>query len=195
MPRRTPEATSATEAGGFPTWTTSWVRRWAAGWRPGGRCLPLAEQDRSLWDRALIDEGQALLRRCLTIGRPGPYQLQAAINAVHSDAPSVADTDWPQIVRLYDHLLALAPSPVVALNRAIAVAEVEGPRAGLEIVDALDLANYPPFDAVRADLLRRSGDLQQAAVAYRAALGRTRNAAERAFLARRLSETDPLTTE
>ena len=162
--------------------------RRAARTTPTGELVPLAEQDRSRWDRALIGEGQGLLRRCLAIDRPGPYQLQAAINAVHSDAPSVAETDWPQVVELYDHLLALAPSPVVALNRAVAVAEIEGPRAGLELVDALDLGNYHRHHAVRADLLRRCGEPAQAAAAYRAALAHTENVAERGFLARRLAE-------
>ena len=153
-----------------------------------GDLVPLAEQDRSLWDRALIDEGRRLLRRCLALGRPGRYQLQAAINAVHSDAPSVAQTDWRQIVELYDHLLALTSSPVVALNRAVAVAELQGARAGLDLVDALDLGDYPRRDAVRADLLRRCGEPEQAVAAYRAALARTENEAERAFLHRRLGE-------
>ncbi|MCW3004284.1 MAG: putative polymerase, sigma-24 subunit, subfamily [Conexibacter sp.] len=162
--------------------------RRAARTTAAGELVPLAQQDRSRWDRRLIDEGQGLLRRCLAIGRPGPYQLQAAINAVHADAPSVAETDWRQIVQLYDHLLALAPSPVVALNRAVAVAEVEGPRAGIELVDALDLGSYHRHHAVRADLLRRCGEPEQAAAAYRAALASSENAPERAFLARRLSE-------
>jgi RNA polymerase sigma-70 factor (ECF subfamily) len=162
--------------------------RRAARTTAAGDLVPLAEQDRRRWDRGLVEEGQAILRRCLAIGRPGPYQLQAAVNAVHSDAPSVAETDWPQIVHLYDHLLALAPSPVVALNRAIAVAEVEGPRAGLELVDALDLGRYPRHHSVRADLLRRCGRAEEAAAAYRTALAHTENAAERAFLTRRLGE-------
>jgi RNA polymerase sigma-70 factor (ECF subfamily) len=162
--------------------------RRAARTTAAGELVPLAQQDRSRWDRRLIDEGQGLLRRCLAIGRPGPYQLQAAINAVHADAPSLAETDWRQIVQLYDHLLALAPSPVVALNRAVAVAEVEGPRAGIELVDALDLGSYHRHHAVRADLLRRCGEPEQAAAAYRAALASSENAPERAFLARRLSE-------
>ena len=162
--------------------------RRAARMTAAGDLVTLAEQDRSRWDRDLVDEGQALLRRCMAIARPGPYQLQAAINAVHSDAPSVAGTDWRQIVQLYDHLLAIAPSPVVALNRAIAVAEVDGPRAGLDLVDALDLGHYPRRHAVRADLLRRCGEPEQAAAAYRTALASTENAAERAFLTRRLRE-------
>jgi RNA polymerase sigma-70 factor, ECF subfamily len=150
-----------------------------------GALVPLADQDRGRWDRALIAEGQAIVRRCLRINRPGPYQFQAAINAVHSDAPTAADTDWAQILQLYDQLLALAPSPVVALNRAVAVAEVEGADAALELVDRLDLAAYRLFHAIRADLLRRLGRVGEAAAAYEAAIGRTENAAERAFLQRR----------
>ncbi|WP_328584559.1 RNA polymerase sigma factor [Streptomyces sp. NBC_00370] len=146
--------------------------------------VPLAEQDRSRWDGALIAEGQALARRCVEGGRPGPYQIQAAVNAVHSEAPTVADTDWEQILRLYDQLLVLSPSPVVALNRAVAVAEVEGPRTALALVDALDLDGYHAFHAVRADLLRRLGRIPEAAAAYDAARAHTRNAAERDFLRR-----------
>ena len=150
----------------------------------GGLVL-LADQDRSLWDRALIAEGQALVRACLRRNRPGPYQLQAAINAVHSDSATAADTDWPQIVVLYDHLLALAPSPVVALNRAVAVAEVDGAAAGLALVDELELSRLPLFHAVRADLLRRLDRRDDAIAAYDAAVALTANDAERAFLARR----------
>jgi RNA polymerase sigma-70 factor (ECF subfamily) len=149
---------------------------------PDGDLVRLAEQDRSLWDRSLIAEGQSLVRRCLRLGRPGPYQIQAAINAVHSDAPSPDDTDWGQIVALYDQLMAIAPSPVVALNRAVAVAEVEGPEAALALVDELDLDGYHLFHAIRADLLRRLGRKPEAAAAYEAAIGLTENAAERAFL-------------
>jgi RNA polymerase sigma-70 factor, ECF subfamily len=151
---------------------------------PGGDLVPLAEQDRSLWDRSLIAEGQALVRRCLRLGRPGPYQIQAAINAVHSDAPSADATDWAQIVALYDQLMAIAPSAVVALNRAVAVAEVEGPETALALVDELDLDGYHLFHAIRADLLRRLGREPEAAAAYEAAIGLTDNAAERAFLER-----------
>ena len=154
---------------------------------PDGDLVPLAEQDRSLWDRSLISDGQALVRRCLRIGRPGPYQVQAAINAVHGDAASADDTDWGQIVALYDQLMAIAPSPVVALNRAVAVAEVEGPDAALALVDELDLGGYHLFHAIRADLLRRLGREPEAAAAYEAAIGLTENAAERAFLERNLS--------
>jgi RNA polymerase sigma-70 factor, ECF subfamily len=152
-----------------------------------GDLVLLADQDRSRWDAALVAEGQALVRRCLRRNRPGPYQIQAAINAVHSDAPSAEATDWRQIVALYDQLMALAPSPVVALNRAVAVAEVEGPAAALAIVDDLDLGGYDVFHAVRADLLRRLGRRDEATSEYEAAIACTDNAAERAFLLRRLS--------
>ena len=151
---------------------------------PHGDLVLLADQDRGLWDRDLVAEGQAIVRRCLRLGRPGPYQIQAAINAVHSDAPAMADTDWWQIVQLYDQLLALAPSPVVALNRAVAVAEVEGPEAALRLVNGLELGGYYLFHAVRAELLRRLGRTAEAAQAYEAAIARTENAAERAFLQR-----------
>ncbi|MEV4490674.1 RNA polymerase sigma factor [Micromonospora coxensis] len=149
--------------------------------------VPLAAQDRSRWDPALIAEGQALVRRCLRRGRPGPYQIQAAINAVHSDAATAADTDWGQILALYDHLHALAPGPVVALNRAVAVAEVHGPAVALALVDDLDLDGYHVFHAVRADLLRRLGRTDGAAAAYTAALSRTANPAEQAYLRTRLT--------
>ncbi len=152
---------------------------------PSGDLVLLADQDRGLWDRALVAEGQALVRRCLRRRRPGPYQIQAAINAVHSDAPTAEATDWRQIVALYDQLFAVAPSPVVALHRAVAVAEVDGPAAGLRLVDGLDLGDHHVFHAVRADLLRRLGRAAVAAPAYDAALGRAANGAERAFLQRR----------
>ena len=151
---------------------------------PGGDLVQLADQDRSLWDRGLVAEGQAIVRQCLARNRPGPYQIQAAINAVHSDASSSAETDWWQILQLYNQLQALAPSPVVALNRAVAVAEVEGPDAALTLVDGLDLAGYYLFHAIRADLLRRLGRNVEAAEAYDAAIARTENASERAFLQR-----------
>jgi RNA polymerase sigma-70 factor, ECF subfamily len=153
---------------------------------PDGDLVLLADQDRRRWDRGLIAEGQAIVRRCLRRSQPGPYQLQAAINAVHSDAPAVAATDWWQILQLYDQLLSLAPSPVVALNRAVAVAEVEGPDAALTLVDGLDLGDYHLFHAIRADLLRRLGRADEAAPAYEAAIDRTENAAEREFLHRSL---------
>jgi RNA polymerase sigma-70 factor (ECF subfamily) len=158
--------------------------RRAARTTPEGDLVRLADQDRSRWDRGRIAEGQAILRRCLRRNRPGPYQLQAAINAVHADAPTAADTDWRQILALYDQLLALTPSPVVALNRAVAVAEVHGPEAALALVDGLELDRYHLFHAVRADLLRRLGRDAEAAAAYQAAIARTANAAERAFLER-----------
>ncbi|MFE7389032.1 RNA polymerase sigma factor [Streptomyces sp. NPDC057582] len=149
---------------------------------PDGALVPLAEQDRSRWDHELIAEGQALVRQCLRRDRPGPYQIQAAINAVHSDAPTAAATDWGQILWLYDQLLAQAPTPVVALNRAVAVAEVEGPDAALALVEQLALDRYHVFHAVRADLLRRLGRTAEAATAYDAAVARTQNAAEQEFL-------------
>jgi RNA polymerase sigma-70 factor, ECF subfamily len=147
-----------------------------------GELVLLADQDRALWDGELVAEGQAIVRRCLARGEPGPYQIQAAINAVHSDPPP---TDWAQIVALYDQLLAFTPTPVVALNRAVAVAEVQGPEAALALVDELDLGGYHLYHAIRADLLRRLGRAEQAAAAYDAALALTGNAAERGFLARR----------
>jgi RNA polymerase sigma-70 factor, ECF subfamily len=151
---------------------------------PDGDLVLLADQDRRRWDRGLIAEGQAIVRRCLRRNQPGPYQLQAAINAVHSDAPTAAATDWWQILRLYDQLLSLAPSPVVALNRAVAVAELDGPDAALTLVDGLDLGGYHLFHAIRADLLRRLGRNSEAALAYEAAIARTENATERDFLRR-----------
>jgi RNA polymerase sigma-70 factor (ECF subfamily) len=160
------------------------ARRAARTTRAGALVL-LADQDRGAWDRALIAEGHALVRRCLRRDQPGPYQVQAAINAVHADAPEAAATDWRQILALYDQLLAIAPSPVVALNRAVAVAEVDGPAAGLALVDELDLDGYHVLHAVRADLLRRLGRGTEARAAYAAALERTENAAERAFLQHR----------
>jgi RNA polymerase sigma-70 factor (ECF subfamily) len=153
---------------------------------PDGDLVLLADQDRSRWDHALVAEGQALVRQCLRRDRPGPYQIQAAINAVHSDARVAASTDWTQIVRLYDQLLAVAPSPVVALNRAVAVAETDGPGAALALVDGLDLDGYYLFHAIRADLLRRLDRYAEAASAYEAAIARTENLAERDFLRRGL---------
>jgi RNA polymerase sigma-70 factor (ECF subfamily) len=150
-----------------------------------GSLVVLADQDRSLWDAQLIAEGQALVRACLRRNQPGPYQLQAAINAVHSDAPTAADTDWSQIVQLYDQLLAVSPTPVVALNRAVAVAELHGPAAALAEVDALDLSGYHLFHASRADFLRRLGRSADAAMAYDAAIELVTNAAERRFLEER----------
>jgi RNA polymerase sigma-70 factor (ECF subfamily) len=158
--------------------------RRAARTTAGGALVPLDEQDRRRWDRELVAEGRAIVRACLRRNQPGPLQLQSAISAVHSDAASGADTDWPQIVQLYDQLLSQEPSPVVALNRAVAVAEVDGPGAGLALVDDLDLDGYHVFHTVRADLLRRLGRDAEAASAYDAAIGLTANAAERAFLQR-----------
>jgi RNA polymerase sigma-70 factor (ECF subfamily) len=210
--------------------------RRAARTGPDGSLVLLADQDRTRWDRGLIAEGQELVRRCLRRGQPGPYQIQAAISAVHSDtaqrdtahqdtahrdpAPrdaagpdeargdeagrdaagpdAAAATDWGQILQLYDQLLAVAPSPVVALNRAVAVAEVEGPATALALVDGLGdaasggtgpgLTGYHVFHAIRADLLRRLGRDAEAAAAYDAALARTGNAAEQDFLRRQRDE-------
>ena len=152
---------------------------------PTGDLALLADQDRSQWDRRLIAEGHAIVRQCLRVNRPGPYQIQAAINAVHSEAPSAAETDWRQIVALYDQLLTLTPTPIVALNRAVAVAEVEGAEAALALVDNLDLHNFYLLHAVRADLLHRLGHDTEAIAAYDEAIGRTENAVERDFLARK----------
>ncbi|MDQ3340113.1 MAG: sigma-70 family RNA polymerase sigma factor [Myxococcota bacterium] len=151
-----------------------------------GELVPLAAQDRSRWDRALIAEGHALVRRCLARDEPGPYQIQAAINAVHADAATAADTAWPQIVALYDQLLAIAPTPIAALNRAVAVAEVEGPAVALAIVAELALDDYYLFHAIRGELLSRLG--RDADAAYAAAIARTDNTRERAFLERRRRE-------
>jgi len=153
-----------------------------------GTLVLLADQDRRLWDRDLIDEGQAIVRACLRRNEPGSYQIQAAINAVHSDAPTATDTDWRQILQLYDQLLRLAPSPVAALNRAVAVAEVDGPQVALSGLEDLDLDGYYLFHAIRADLLRRLGRNADAALAYQAAIARTENITERDFLQRRRQE-------
>ena len=147
--------------------------------------IPLADQDRTRWNRALIAEGQDLVRACLRRNQPGPYQLQAAIGAVHSDAATAADTDWGQILALYDQLLAVAPTPVVALNRCVALAEVRGPEAALDELGQLSLDGYHLFHATRADLLRRLGRRDEARAAYDAAIARTANGAERSFLRRR----------
>jgi RNA polymerase sigma-70 factor, ECF subfamily len=151
-----------------------------------GELVPLPEQDRSLWDHVLIEEGNAVVRRCLARNQPGPYQLQAAINTVHGDAPTAADTDWNQILALYDQLLTFTPTAVVALNRAVAVAEIHGSRQALELIDGLPLAEYYLYHAIRADLLRRLGQAHEATAAYQAAIDRTHNAAEIAFLRRRI---------
>jgi RNA polymerase sigma-70 factor (ECF subfamily) len=149
-----------------------------------GAMVPLPEQDRSLWDRGLIAEGHALVRACLLRGRPGPYQLQAAIQAVHDDAASADATDWRQIVALYDQLLRVAPTPIVALNRAVAVAEVEGTEAALEAVAPLrePLASFYLLHGVRAGLLARAGRTVEAAEEYEAAAALCAGEAERAFL-------------
>ena len=159
--------------------------RRAARTESDGRLVLLPDQDRTRWDAGLIAEGQALVRACLRRNRPGPYQIQAAVNAVHSDSPTAAGTDWSQILALYDQLLAMAPTPVVALNRAVALAEVKGPAAALVEIDALDLPDYHLFHAIRADLLTRLARHAEAADAYEAALTRASNAAEQAFLAGR----------
>jgi RNA polymerase sigma-70 factor (ECF subfamily) len=158
--------------------------------RPDGELVLLGDQDRSRWDRALIVEGQSLVRLCIARNQPGPYQIQAAINAVHSDAPGIEATDWRQILQLYDQLMALAPSSVTALNRAVALAEVEGAHRALAEIDRLELNDYHLFHAIRADLLRRLGRNAEAKRAYEAALARTDNSAERSFLQRRLRALD-----
>ena len=153
----------------------------------GGTLVLLGDQDRSLWDRQLIVEGQEIVRWCLRRNDPGPFQVQAAIAAVHSDAATAEDTDWSQIVQLYDHLLLLAPSAVVALNRAIAVAELDGPDVALGLVDRLGLDDYHLFHATRGVLLDRLGRADEAAAAHARALELTDNPAERALLSSRLS--------
>jgi RNA polymerase sigma-70 factor (ECF subfamily) len=158
-------------------------RRAARTTADGGGLVLLADQDRSRWDVGLIAEGQEIVRRCLRRNQPGPYQIQAAINAVHSDAP----TDWAQVKQLYDQLLAVTPTPVVALNRAVAVAEVDGPAAALALVDALDLGTFPLFHAIRADLLDRLGRKPDAVTAYTTAIELTGNTAEKALLERKLA--------
>jgi len=156
----------------------------------GGELVTLDEQDRSGWDRALIVEGHALVRECLarvasTSSRPGPYQIMAAINAVHTDAQDHRDTDWTQVVALYDQLYAVSPTPIIALNRAVAVAELDGPDVALAIIDSLDLGGYHAWHATRADLLRRLGRSAEARTEYDAAIAATQNPAETAYLSRR----------
>ncbi|TDD67018.1 RNA polymerase subunit sigma-24 [Jiangella aurantiaca] len=160
---------------------------------PGGELVPLEEQDRGRWDRAAIAGAVGLLRRALAHERPGPYQLQAMIAACHAVAARPEDTDWPRIVRLYDQLLDHQPTPVVRLNRAVAVAMADGPAAGLAQVDAVagELDDFRLLPATRADLLRRAGDKVAAAAEYRAALAAAGNDGERRYLARRLAEVDP----
>jgi RNA polymerase sigma-70 factor (ECF subfamily) len=162
--------------------------RSAARIAPDGSLVRLAEQDRTLWNTDLIAEGQQIVRELLRRNQPGPYQLQAAIAAVHSDAPTVADTEWQQVLALYDHLYAVAPTPVVALNRAIALAEVAGPAPALEVLDTLPLDNYYLFHATRADLLSRLGRMDEAAAAYDRAITLTSNVAEQELLGRRRYE-------
>ncbi|HEY5014429.1 MAG TPA: RNA polymerase sigma factor [Acidimicrobiia bacterium] len=152
---------------------------------PDGEMVLLPDQDRATWDRALIAEGQALVRRCLLRNQPGPYQIQAAINAVHSDAATAPDTDWRQVVTLYDQLLAIAPSPVVVLNRAVAVAEIDGAAAALALIEPLDLDRYHLFHATKAALLVRLERYDDARLAYDRALELANNAAEHALLERR----------
>jgi RNA polymerase sigma-70 factor (ECF subfamily) len=161
--------------------------RRAARLSPDGNMVLLADQDRNLWDRALIAEGCVIVQKAIEQRRPGPYQVQAMINAVHDNAPAVEDTDWAQILKLYDMLLTLTPSPVVALNRAVVVAEVEGPEAALSLVERLDLDRYYLFHAIRADLLRRLGRATEARAAYATAIERNDNAAVRSFLERRVA--------
>jgi len=150
-----------------------------------GQLVPLADQDRTCWDRSLVEEGHSLVRECLSINRPDRYQILAAINAVHTDAPTAADTDWSQVVALYDRLTQLDPSPIVALNRAVAIAEIDGPHVALALVDPLPLAGYHPWHATRADLLRRLGRSAEAREQYDAAIAGTQNSAERAYLHRK----------
>jgi RNA polymerase sigma-70 factor (ECF subfamily) len=159
--------------------------RRAARTTPAGDLVLLADQDRTRWNRELIAEGQAIVRECLRRNQPGPYQVQAAIAAVHSDAARAAQTDWRQVLALYDQLQVIAPTPVVALNRAVALAEVAGPLAALQAVDALPLDGYHLYHATRADLLRRLDRAAEAAAAYDQAIALAENAAERAFLAGR----------
>ena len=153
-----------------------------------GQLVPLGEQDRGGWDRALVAQGHDLVRECLVTNRPGRYQILAAINAVHTDAPNASDTDWSQVVALYDQLTRLDPSPIVALNRAVAVAELDGPEVALALVDRLPLTGYHAWHATRADLLRRLGRSGEAKEAYDAAITATQNTAERAYLSRKRGE-------
>ncbi|WP_433679291.1 RNA polymerase sigma factor [Nocardia sp. CA-119907] len=155
---------------------------------PDGSLVPLPEQDRHRWDRTLIAEGHALVRECLRRNQPGPYQIQAAINAVHADAPDTKSTDWQQILRLYDQLTAVAPSPVVALNRAVAVAETAGPATALALLDEIDLPNHHLYHAIRADLLRRLGRTPEAIHAYDTAITHTTNTTEKTFLQRKRND-------
>jgi len=163
--------------------------RRAARFTPDGGLVLLPAQDRGRWDTSLAAEGQELVRQCLRRNRPGPYQIQAAINAVHSDAATAGGTDWAQILQLYDQLLVVAPGPVVALNRAVALAEVRGPVAALAAIEGVGLDHYYLFHAVRADFLVRLGRLPEAADAYRRAHGLAGSEAERRFLEGKLRST------
>ena len=147
-----------------------------------GSMVRLADQDRSRWNPKLIAEGHGLVQACLRRNQPGPFQIQAAIAAVHTDAPTAADTDWSQIVALYDQLYATQPNPVVALNRAVAVAALDGPSAGLDALAGVDLANYQPYHAARADLLTQADRIDEAIRAYDRAIDLTSNSTEREFL-------------
>ncbi len=148
----------------------------------GGQLVPIGEQDRASWDRALIEEGHELVRTCLATNRPGQYQILAAIDAVHTDAASATHTDWAQVVALYDRLVDLDSSPIVALNRAVALAELDGPDVALAVIEQLPLTGYHAWHATRAELLHRLGDDSQARQAYDAAIAATQNVAERAHL-------------
>jgi RNA polymerase sigma-70 factor (ECF subfamily) len=147
-----------------------------------GSMVRLADQDRTLWDRALIEAGHGLVRTCLRCNRSGPFQVQAAIAAVHADAATTDATDWAQIVALYDQLYAMRPNPVVALNRAVAVGSLDGPSAGLDALDQVELQDYQPYHAARADRLARAGCTDEAVAAYGEAIHLTSNLAEREFL-------------
>lgn len=155
-----------------------------------GTLVPLVDQNRCDWDETLMDEARELLRRCLRQDRPGPYQLHATTNAVHADAATFAHTDWHQILAIYDHLMTIAPTPVAALNRAVALAEVQGPHAALAAIEVLDLDHYYLWHAVRADLLTRCGRKHDAAFEYERAIHSTDNPAEQQHLRRRLHELD-----
>ncbi|HEX6392763.1 MAG TPA: RNA polymerase sigma factor [Acidimicrobiales bacterium] len=153
--------------------------------RADGTMVRLADQDRTLWDSAFLSEGQQLVRACLRRNQPGPFQIQAAIAAVHSDAPTAESTDWSQIIALYDHLYSLRPTPVVALNRSVAIAELYGPVEGLAALAQIDLGSlddYQPYHAARADLLARVGHRDEAVAAYDRAIELTNNPVERNFL-------------
>ncbi len=168
--------------------------RRAARTAPDGSMVRLSEQDRTRWNRDQIVEGHALVRACLRRNRPGPFQIQAAIAAVHADAATAEGTDWSQIVALYDQLLAVRPTAVVALNRAIAIGEQLGADAGLEALEAIDvesLVEYQPFHAARADLLGRAGRIGEARDAYDRAIELTTNPTERAFLEARRAGARP----